>query len=242
MKKTVVWLASVLILVFGIALSYGQGVSEEARRHFDRGMAALDMAKSPAECEPAIKEFEQAARLAPDWPNAFYNLGAAQAKAEKYGDAVRSFQQYLRLAPNADDAEGVKSIINKLEYKAEQFISDSEALDIFASLGGIGGGIGQSNDKWNFSGEVQSFGTAHSFRRVGDKIEFEYWGGRLGNRTSFAYVTGRILTYHSESIDGLGSLRHNVAMEIVTRSKIKGSDIATRSKERTFNFEYNLKR
>jgi tetratricopeptide (TPR) repeat protein len=120
MKKIIVLHTIVFILFFGIALSFGQTVSEEAKRHFDRGMAAVEMAKSPEDYKAAIKEFEQAARLAPDWPDVYYNLGMVQEKAEKYSDAIRSLKQYLRLAPNASDAETVKTLINKLEYKQDQ--------------------------------------------------------------------------------------------------------------------------
>jgi len=245
MKKSAFLLTTVFILVFGIALSYGQGVSEEARRHFDRGMVALDMAKSPAECEPAIKEFEQAARLAPDWPHAFYNLGAAQAKAEKYGDAVRSFQQYLRLAPNADDAEDVKSIINKLEYKAEQFISDSDALDIFATIGHFTKNGEVYEGKWENTGHyaIRSYG--HSFRRVGNAIEFKF--GSPQEETGIAHVKGLKLEYESffqySLSDGI-ILSLKVVMEILSRTRIKVSAVETGFKDghvNTFNFEYILK-
>jgi tetratricopeptide (TPR) repeat protein len=120
MKKIIVLQATIFILFCGIASSFGQTVSEEAKRHFDRGMAAVEMAKSPEDFKDAIKEFEQAIRLAPDWPDVYYNLGMVQEKAEKYSDAITNLKQYLGLAPNANDAEAVKSLINKLEYTAEQ--------------------------------------------------------------------------------------------------------------------------
>lgn len=110
----------ILILVFGIESSFGQTVSDEAKRYFARGVAAVEMAKSPADYELAIREFSQAATLAPDWPDAFYNLGLVQEKAEKFRDAVTSLKQYIRLAPNSPDAETVKTLIYKLEYKREQ--------------------------------------------------------------------------------------------------------------------------
>lgn len=93
------------IVIAGFSYSFGQNISDEARRHFDRGVAAVEMATSPADYEPAIKEFEQAARLAPDWPDVYYNLGMVQEKAEKYSDAITNLKQYLRLAPNATDAD-----------------------------------------------------------------------------------------------------------------------------------------
>jgi tetratricopeptide (TPR) repeat protein len=120
MNKIIVLHTTILILFCGIASSFGQTVSDEAKRHFDRGMAAVEMAKTAEDYGSAIKEFEQAAKLAPDWPDVYYNLGMVQEKAEKYSDAVTNLKQYLRLAPNASDAETAKSLINKLEYRAEK--------------------------------------------------------------------------------------------------------------------------
>ncbi|TRZ88823.1 MAG: tetratricopeptide repeat protein, partial [Methanosarcinales archaeon] len=137
MKKTKAFYLCAVLAVSALLLSTVNtwAVSEEAKRHFDRGMAAVEMAKSPDDYAAAIKEFEQAIRLAPDWPDVYYNLGMVQEKAGKYRDAITSLKQYLRLAPNASDAATVKSLINKLEFKAEQTITDEVALDIFGSLG-----------------------------------------------------------------------------------------------------------
>ncbi len=116
MKKNIIWLVVVFFLVFGVASSFGQVVSDEARRHYDNGEAAV----KTRDFEAAIKEFEQAIRLAPDWPDAFYDLGLAQEGAKKYADAVKSYREYLRLAPNASDAAEVKSLISKMESLAMQ--------------------------------------------------------------------------------------------------------------------------
>ncbi|MCX6565317.1 MAG: tetratricopeptide repeat protein [Candidatus Aminicenantes bacterium] len=124
MKKTIFLPAVIFILFFGIASSFGQTAQEEARRHFDRGMAAVEMAKSPEDYAAAINEFEQAARLAPDWPDIYYNLGLVQEKVEKYGDAIMNLKQYIRLAPNANDAETIKTLINKLEYRFDRLNTD----------------------------------------------------------------------------------------------------------------------
>lgn len=131
MKKTKAFCLTVLT-VSALLLSTvnAWAVSEEAQRHFDRGMAAVEMAKSLDDYAPAIKEFEQAIRLAPDWPDAYHKLGMAQEKAGRYSDAIISFKQYLRLSPNASDTATIKSLINKLEFKAEQTITESEIIDI----------------------------------------------------------------------------------------------------------------
>ena len=145
MKKQYVLIAVISFLLFGIGSAFGQEVSEEAKRHFDRGMAAVEMAKSPNDYAAAINEFEQAARLAPDWPDVYYNLGKVQEAAEKYGDAARSFREYLRLAPDAEDAEEIKSLINELEYKAERalVLTDADVAEIIASLG--------NRDAWDYA-------------------------------------------------------------------------------------------
>lgn len=134
MKKLNLVLAVGAIVIAGFTCVFGQTVSDEARRHFDRGAAAVEMAKSPADYEAAITEFKQAISLAPEWADAYYNLGKVQEQAEKFGDAITSLGQYLRLSPNASDAEQVKTLINKLQYKAENTLSTADIISVLTSL------------------------------------------------------------------------------------------------------------
>lgn len=114
-------LFSVAILLFAAGNSaQAEIVSDEAKRHFDYGMAAVEMANSPDDYESAIKEFGQAARLAPGWPDVYYNLGMVLEKSGDYDGAIQNLKQYLRLAPNESDAETIKRLINKLEYKKKK--------------------------------------------------------------------------------------------------------------------------
>jgi tetratricopeptide (TPR) repeat protein len=119
--KVLIFIHALLLICFSTRLG-AQNVSDEAKRYFDRGVAALEMATSPSEYDSAVTKFRQAAVLAPDWPDVYYNLGLAQEKAEKYSDAVISLRQYLKLSPNASDAEAVKTLISKLEYKIEESV------------------------------------------------------------------------------------------------------------------------
>ncbi len=137
MKIAAIWVAVLFVLSVGTASPFGQTISDEARRHFDRGVAAMEMAQSPKDCAVAIDEFEQAARLAPDWPDVFYNLGLAQEGAEKYADSARSYRKYLELSPNAADAEEVRSLINRLEFKAERerTLTTEDVAEVLASIG-----------------------------------------------------------------------------------------------------------
>ena len=94
MNRSAIWLTAVSVLFFGIVSSPGQSVSAEAKRHFDCGTAAAKM----EDFEAAVKAFEQAAMLAPTWPDAVYNLGLAQEVAytlegfTEGSDWIRGFQ------------------------------------------------------------------------------------------------------------------------------------------------------
>jgi tetratricopeptide (TPR) repeat protein len=151
MKKMLILLSAYSILIAGITASFcQQNVSEEAKRHFDRGTAAVEMAKDPDDYKIAIEEFRQATALAPEWPDAFYNLGLVQEKAGQFKDAAATLKTYLRLAPNAGDGDTVKSLINKLEFRAEQVLS---VPDIISSLVS---GFSVPQSGWNYSATVRT--------------------------------------------------------------------------------------
>jgi tetratricopeptide (TPR) repeat protein len=91
-----------------------------------RGQTAVKMAQSPSDYEDAVKEFQEAVRLAPDWAAAWYNLGLVQEKAGKPGDAAASLKRFLELAPDDPDAEQVKNLVYELEFKAERARKDED--------------------------------------------------------------------------------------------------------------------
>ncbi len=95
-------------------------VSEEARKHMNRGQAAIEMAKTPADYEEAVLEFKKAVELAPSWPSAHYNLGIAQEKAGNLEESVQSLKTYLSLSSDAENKEQVHKIIDQIEYRLER--------------------------------------------------------------------------------------------------------------------------
>jgi tetratricopeptide (TPR) repeat protein len=119
-RRQIECLIGVMILLAWVSVTLAETVSEEAQRYMARGMAAVEMAKTPKDYERAVREFEQAAKLAPNWPDVHFNLGSVQAKAGNYGEAMRQYKRYLELAPKAPDAAKVREEIYKLEYRAEE--------------------------------------------------------------------------------------------------------------------------
>ncbi len=128
-------LAFALALSFGLGLAsapaFAQGVPVEARRHFEAGMAAVEAAKSPAGYAAALREFEAAARLAPDWPGAFRGLGLVQRAAKRYGDAALSFSRALELAPRAAGADRLRALVAEMERERDLA---AEAARVFRGL------------------------------------------------------------------------------------------------------------
>jgi tetratricopeptide (TPR) repeat protein len=118
-SKPVLLYVVLLSLVFFTA-GYAQNISDAAQRHIDRGQAAIETAKSDADLEDAINEFEQASRLVPAWPAPYYYLGMVQNKIERFDDALKNLTRYLQLAPNAKDSAQVRTLINKLEYQRDK--------------------------------------------------------------------------------------------------------------------------
>jgi tetratricopeptide (TPR) repeat protein len=106
-----------------------QTVPEDARRHMARGQAAVEMAKSPVELEDAIMEFQEAARLAPDWADPYYNLGMMQNKMEQFDDALKNLARYLQLAPSASNAGQVQELIYRIEYRRDKAAKRKMTID-----------------------------------------------------------------------------------------------------------------
>lgn len=111
-------------------------VSEDARRHMARGQAAMEVAQSPADYQDAVREFQEATRIAPAWADPYQQLGIAQEKGGKLREAVASFRKYLQLAPNAPDAAKIQEWIYKLEYKAEQILTVPDIVDVLVNFHG----------------------------------------------------------------------------------------------------------
>ncbi|MGB5014641.1 MAG: hypothetical protein WBO68_11505, partial [Pyrinomonadaceae bacterium] len=163
----------VLLLTFIVSLygyADGQNISNEARRHFDRGMAAVETAKSPEDLSVAITEFKQATVLAPDWADAFFNLGKVQEAAEKYTDAIGSFRKYLQLSPESPDAGEVRSLINKISFKREKQTGIMRVFDLLINGKRKEVDCSRTGKTWGAFGE---YNLLIRFRKVGDRIEVQ---------------------------------------------------------------------
>lgn len=115
MNKKLLSAFIMLLICAGVAWAQTE-MPEEAKNHLVKGIETIETAQSPDDFEQAVREFEDAARLAPDSPEVHYYLGKTLSLAKgQAGRAIKELERYLELAPDAPDAERVKSEIAKLE-------------------------------------------------------------------------------------------------------------------------------
>ena len=100
-------------------------VPEEARRHFVIGTTLFKDAKSHDDFVQVVSEFKQATDLAPQWPEARYNLALVKESAEDYSGAIADFKIYQKFSLSESEARTVQDKIYVLEAKQQK--KDSSA-------------------------------------------------------------------------------------------------------------------
>lgn len=113
LKPTVVVFIIMFILILFTA--YAQATSNEASQHLAKGKRLVESAKSQRDFVEAEMEFERAVELAPDWPEARYNLAIISAENDKPVKAIKAYTKYLELTKNPPDRDEVMSEIERLK-------------------------------------------------------------------------------------------------------------------------------
>ena len=89
---------------------------ESARKFVMRGEVLVDE-KKPAE---AIAQYAEASRLAPFYPNTYYNMAVLSASQAKFKEAVNLMHAFLDLAPDDQKAREARDLTYKWEFMIEQ--------------------------------------------------------------------------------------------------------------------------
>ncbi len=89
---------------------------EEARVHVVRGEALIKDGDLPS----AVKEFNEAIRLAPYMPKLYYNAALLNGQIKNYAEAMRLMNIYLQGAPDAPDARAAKDEIIRWQLEMER--------------------------------------------------------------------------------------------------------------------------
>ncbi len=107
----------ILFLIINVIPSFAQQeIPDNIKDQILNGTTALESAKVPQDIENALILFNQAAELAPDYPDVHYFLGKTLSLMQgSTGKAVTELKKYLELYPEAPDKEKVNEEIKELE-------------------------------------------------------------------------------------------------------------------------------
>ena len=113
-------------VTFALAIASIVSVANEARAACSavrsdmiKGTASIETAETKDDFLQAADYFKKATRQCPD---AYFNLGVALDKAERYEEAAKAFKDYLIKKRNAPDAQAVRDRIAVVEMKAERVL------------------------------------------------------------------------------------------------------------------------
>jgi tetratricopeptide (TPR) repeat protein len=110
------------------------GPSPAARGAFEAGIEAFDRGRY----EVATQSFSRALREHPDWADAYYNRGLAEARAGGRGAASSDLERYLELRPDALDHARVSREIRQLRVPAAPTFRPYVALAAGLVVPGMG--------------------------------------------------------------------------------------------------------
>ncbi len=94
-------------------------IPEEARKHFVKGTTRFKDAKTADDFLQVESEFKQAVELAPQWPEARYNLALAKEAAGDYSGAMADLKLYQQFKVSEAETRTVQDKIYALEAKEE---------------------------------------------------------------------------------------------------------------------------
>ena len=97
-------------------------VPQEAIDGAEAALVATEAAVNGASSDGldrAVREWQTVVEIAPWWPQAYLNLGAALQKADRPIEAAQALRLYLMANPRASNDQDVRMEIYKLEYEAK---------------------------------------------------------------------------------------------------------------------------
>jgi len=109
--------ARALVFTIIVALSYAtpaQADPAAAKEHFDKASAAYREGRYAEAVDAFLKAYEHDPA-----PDLIYNVAQAYEKAGELPNALRSYRQYLRLAPQAEDRATVEVRMRNLEKRLQ---------------------------------------------------------------------------------------------------------------------------
>lgn len=127
-------LAVIIAMILSSATSFAQTVPDEAKKYYNRGQAALEMATSNLDYQDAVLEFKKSIDAAPNWAEPYFAVAQVYEKLENYSDAIDNYKKYLNFSPNGTNAEIARTAIDKLGYKLDKQNEKNKIINLLSKL------------------------------------------------------------------------------------------------------------
>lgn len=86
---------------------------DNAQVHYNLGVISYGNDRT----DDAVRSFQKAEELNPEFASAFYQLGPGFVKKGEFAGAVEAFETFLLLEPDAPEAELTKRMIEELKKR-----------------------------------------------------------------------------------------------------------------------------
>jgi tetratricopeptide (TPR) repeat protein len=116
------------------SLAAGLAAQSKPGGSFQSLVLAANAAREAGNAEEAVRDYERALALRPDWAEGWWDLGMTQYQRNQYADAVTSLRRLTILAPNV--ASGW-SMLGLAEFETKDYPSALTSLEKAQKLGGI---------------------------------------------------------------------------------------------------------
>ena len=126
------------IIKLAASMNPEPAIPDEADRHSARASAFAKMAKSNADYDTTISEYQQALQIAPWWGAAYYKMAVVLEATERFDEATRNLQLFLLSNPSKKNAGEAKERMYSIEaekelagkrHAAEQAAADAQRAD-----------------------------------------------------------------------------------------------------------------
>ncbi len=103
----------VLVLLAAPVLAGPRGLPPRLAKAAGEAFAAAQKADAKGDLDETIKQYKRAHAIAPH-PDTMFNIADAQRRAKDFDDAIKSFETYLELAPEASDRTAIEKLLGEL--------------------------------------------------------------------------------------------------------------------------------
>lgn len=143
-----------LIVRYAASLPQPPAMPEKAREHLVRGQYLLSKGQSVSAVE---REMREAQRLAPWWPEGYYNLGILQFGQNKYDEAMANLRLFMAAAPGDPRVRNAQDKIFEINMAKEQAEKVQAMQGSWKSDSGTAYSVSVAGEKMTITGAGRTF-------------------------------------------------------------------------------------